>query len=109
MHDRAGLLGVCCTSARLDGPGQRHEPREGAGGHHEHGAVRLLAVPDRDYAGAGCVLGRPFNVFAPVRSAVAPVVVGVTERAGGPPMVRYACPQDATATARGPSPDDEIG
>ncbi|AZK94624.1 MULTISPECIES: hypothetical protein [Streptomyces] len=43
------------------------------------------------------------------RATAAPVVVGVTERASGPPMVQYACPQDATRYGAGPSPDDEIG
>ncbi|MEU3600682.1 hypothetical protein ABZ714_18480 [Streptomyces sp. NPDC006798] len=38
----------------------------------------------------------------------APVIVGVTERASGPPLVQYACPTCATRHGAGPSPDDDI-
>ncbi|MFJ8231335.1 hypothetical protein ACIQ9E_15470 [Streptomyces sp. NPDC094448] len=43
------------------------------------------------------------------RTTTVPVVVGVTERTSGPPMVQYACPEDAVRYGAGPSPEDEIG
>ncbi|MGV9313820.1 hypothetical protein ACWDR0_16765 [Streptomyces sp. NPDC003691] len=42
------------------------------------------------------------------RTTAAPITVGVTERASGPPLVQYACPEDATRYGAGPSPDDEL-
>lgn len=42
------------------------------------------------------------------RPTGAPVIVGVTERASGPPMVQYACPGCAAEHGAGPSPDDVI-
>lgn len=38
----------------------------------------------------------------------APVIVGVTERASGPPLVQYACPACAAEHGAGPSPDDVV-
>lgn len=53
---------------------------------------------------------QPFNPSCAYCGRVtgAPVIVGVAERAGGPPLVQYACPLCATKYGAGPSPDDLI-
>lgn len=42
------------------------------------------------------------------RCTTAAVVVGATERASGPPILQYACPDHAALYGAGPSPDDVI-